>query len=208
MIPFHDLWPILVGWAIAVGSPGPAVLAIVGAAMGGGRGNGLALAIGVWVGSLIWAVVAGLGLSAAMLAHVWLITALRYAGAAYLLFLALKSARVALSKGEARVRAVQEPLRLSWLRGFTIHLTNPKAILFWGSLYAVIIPPGSEPIALLQVGASCLAVSFAVMCLMALAFSTRIIARGYLNAHRVFEAAFAALFGYAALKVLTAKVVA
>lgn len=205
MIPFADLWPILLGWAVAVASPGPAVLAIVGASMGRGRGNGMALAFGVWGGSLCWALVAGLGLSAAMMVHVWLLTTLRYVGAAYLLFLAAKSARAALSSGMTKVSARDESLRASWLRGLTIHLTNPKAVLIWGSLYAVIVPAGSAPVALLQVGVSCLAVSFSVMMVMALLFSTRIIAQSYLRAHRVFEGAFAVLFGFAALKVLSAR---
>lgn len=207
MIPFSDLWPILLGWAIAVGSPGPAILAIVGAAMGGGRANGFAVSTGVWCGSVFWALLAGFGLGAAMMAHAWVLDALRYIGAGYLLVLAFKSARAAMSKGETKVRAVDEPLRVSFLKGLTIHVMNPKAILFWGALFAVVIPEGAEPIALLQVGASCLAVSFTVMSTMAFAFSTRFIARGYLRLHRVFEGAFAALFGFAALKVLTAKVV-
>lgn len=207
MISVAELWPILLGWAIAVASPGPAILAIVGAAMGGGRTKGLAVAFGVWNGSIIWASVAGLGLGAAMVAHVWMFEVLRYAGAGYLLYLAFKSARGALHGGQPNVIVRSETHRRAWLRGFTIHVMNPKAALFWGSLFAVVVPAGAAPIAMLQVGASCLMVSMFVMALMAFVFSASIISKGYLRMHRVFDGAFAALFGYAALKVVTSKLV-
>src|SRR3546814_9922426 len=71
--------------------------------------------------------------------------ALRYAGAAYLLFLAFKSARAALTAGAPALRHVAtSTLRSAYRRGLVLHLTNPKAILFFGSLYAVGVPAGAS----------------------------------------------------------------
>ena len=64
-----DIWIILLGWALAGGSPGPATLAISGTSMSLGRGAGLAIASGVIAGSASWGVAAGLGMSALMLAN-------------------------------------------------------------------------------------------------------------------------------------------
>src|SRR3546814_5718993 len=57
-------------------------------------------------GSLTWSIAAAAGLSAIMLANAWAFEALRYAGAAYLLFLAFKSARAALTAGAPALRHV------------------------------------------------------------------------------------------------------
>lgn len=207
MIPIADLWPILLGWAIAVGSPGPAVLAIAGASMGAGRKSGLALAFGVWNGSMVWACIAALGFGAAMAAHAWVFETLRYLGAGYLLVLALKSAKSALRSDTSQIAPSADTIYRAWQRGFLIHVMNPKAALFWGALFAVVIPQGAAPIAVAQVAVSCLLTSLVVMSCMALIFSTRIMSNGYLRMHRVFDGAFAALFGYAALKVVTSKLV-
>ena len=207
MIPFADLWPILLGWAIAVGSPGPAVLAIAGASMGAGRKSGLAMAFGVWNGSIVWACIAALGFGAAMASHVWLFETLRYLGAGYLLYIAFKSAKSAMRANAAHITPRSDTWRKSWMRGFLIHVMNPKAALFWGALFAVVIPHGSAPIAVAQVALSCLLTSLVVMSFMAVVFSARIMSMGYLRMRRVFDGAFAGLFGYAALKVMTAKLV-
>ena len=90
---------ILLGWAIAGGSPGPATLAISGTAMERGRLAGLTIAGGIVAGSACWGVAAGMGMSAVMLANAWIFEVVRYAGAAYLLWLAIKSLRRALKSG-------------------------------------------------------------------------------------------------------------
>jgi threonine/homoserine/homoserine lactone efflux protein len=207
VIPFADLWPILLGWAIAVGSPGPAVLAIAGASMGTGRKSGLALAFGVWNGSMVWACIAALGFGALMTTHAWVFETLRYLGAGYLLYLAFKSAKSALRSGAAHIAPSTDTMHKAWRRGFLIHVMNPKAALFWGALFAVVIPQGAAPVAVAQVAVSCLLTSLVVMSFMALLFSTQIMSNGYLRMHRIFDGAFATLFGYAALKVVTSKLV-
>ena len=204
----NDLLPILIGWMIAIASPGPATLALTGTAMEGGRARGLAVALGVVTGSAVWALVAGAGLGAAMIAQAWVVEALRYAGAAYLGWLAWKSARAALRPGTARVQAAgAETLRHAWARGTLIHLTNPKAVLFWGAMIAVVVPADAPMAVVWQVGLSCLATSTLTFTLMALAFSSRPVAAVYLRLRRWFDGAFAVLFGAAALKILTARLV-
>ncbi len=170
-MPLHDLIPILIGWAIAIASPGPATLAITGTALDAG---GRAVWRWRWAllpGRLSGRSIAGLGLGAVMMGHAWMIEALRYGGAAYLVWLAWKSARSPGARGAA-VNGVAPGRRLQ-ARGALIHLTNPKAALFWGAMFAVVIPVGSPPAVLWQVGLSCLAVSVATFTLMALAFSSR-----------------------------------
>ncbi|MEO1424001.1 MAG: LysE family transporter, partial [Pseudomonadota bacterium] len=131
---------VLLAWAIGGASPGPATLAIAGTSMGHGRRAGLAVAAGIVVGSGSWGIAAALGMSALMLAHAWLLEIIRYVGAAFLLWLAIRALRSAARPGSAAFASSvgQAP----FLKGLAIHLTNPKAILFFGALYAFVLEPG------------------------------------------------------------------
>ncbi|MCZ0813291.1 MAG: LysE family translocator [Pseudomonadota bacterium] len=200
---------ILAAWAVAAGSPGPATLAISATSMGNGRGAGLALALGVTCGSAAWGVAAALGMSAVMLAHAWVFEAVRLAGAAYLIFLAVKSLRRALRPVRAaRVKPAQGQL---FLRGMLLHLTNPKAILAWGAIYALVLPGGAGA----ETGAGAahvwqwfaMLLGLSVMIFMgyAMLFSIGKVARGYARAQRAFDTVFALLFGAAGVKLLTMR---
>lgn len=197
---------ILLAAFIAVASPGPAVLAIAGTSMKAGRRSGLVFASGVTTGSLTWSIGAAAGLSAVMLANAWLIELIRYFGAAYLLFLAFKSARSALTPGGATLQglAAASPRR-AFVRGLTLHLTNPKAILFFGSLYSFGVPADATVADLALIVAAVGVQSAIVLHGYALLFSNPMVVAGYLRLRRWFDGAFAAAFGYAGYKILSAK---
>lgn len=206
MLDTVNLPVILLAALMATGSPGPATLAIAGTSMTSGRRYGLALASGITTGSLMWSVAAAAGLGALMLANGWILEAIRYAGAAYLLSLAFKSARSALSSRELDTAAVAATsLGQAYMKGLALHLTNPKAILFFGSLYAIGIPADAPPSALALVIAAVGLQSALVFHGYALLFSNRVITRFYMRLRRGFEALFALAFGAAGVKVLTAR---
>jgi RhtB (resistance to homoserine/threonine) family protein len=195
---------ILVTAFFAVASPGPATLAIAGTSMSQGRLKGAVLALGITTGSLIWSFAAALGLSAIMQTHVWVFEAVRYLGAAYLLFLAYKSARSALAKKKSEYTEISEiSLQSAYFRGLFIHLTNPKAILFFGSLYVVAVPANTAFSELLMLNAMIVLQGFMVFQSYALLFSIEKVRLGYMKLQRVFETIFAIAFGAAGVKVLT-----
>lgn len=200
-------WPLFaVAWGLAAASPGPATLAIAGAAMGQGRGAGLSLASGVILGSAFWGAAAALGMSALMLAQVWLMVLFRYVGAAYLLFLAYKALRSAMSDKALVVQSAgTRTLGRHFRRGLLIHLTNPKAIFAWGAVFAVAVPLGAGSGVMLGAYTSLLAVSVLVFWGYGVLFSAPLIARTYGRARRWFDGAFALMFGAAGMKILTAR---
>ena len=201
----YDTLLILLGWAIAGGSPGPATLAISGTAMERGRLAGMTIAGGIVAGSACWGVAAGMGMSAVMLANAWIFELVRYAGAAYLLWLAVKSLRRALRPGALRPMARKGDLTRLFAKGMALHVTNPKAILSWGAIYAIVLPEGAAATQVWQLFAMLIATSMLVFFGYGLLFSSPRIARGYARARRWFDGAFAALFGAASLKILTAR---
>jgi len=198
-----EIWLILLGWLIAGGSPGPATLAISGTAMSAGRAAGVAVASGVVAGSATWGIAAALGMSALMLANAWVFEVIRYAGAAYLLYLAFKSLRSAMRPTPLKMVA-QSNERL-FFKGFLIHLTNPKAILSWGAIYAIALPAGAQAAMIWQLFAMLITISILVFIGYGILFSHPAIVRGYVSAKRSFDAVFAALFGAASLKILTTR---
>jgi len=197
---------ILIAALLATGSPGPATLNIAGTAMTSGRSRALAMASGVSTGSLMWSTAAAFGLGAIMLANAWVFEAMRYFGAGYLIFLAAKSAKSALTPGDLATRGGRyASARRAYAGGLALHLTNPKAILFFGSLYAVGVPAQASPLTLLTIIAAVAVQSALVFHGYALLFSSAPAVRIYLKLRRWFEGVFALAFGYAGFKILTAK---
>ena len=199
------LW---LAWIVAGGSPGPANLAIAGTSMQVGRKAGLCFSLGVLSGSTFWGLMAALGMGALMMAHVWIFEILRYSGAAYLLFLAVKSLRSALNPSRLKAENAHHgtPAQI-FGKGMLLHLTNPKAILSWGSVYAIVVPADAGIWGALALWAFLLTGSALVFIGYAFLFSSDRMVRAYMKMRRGFEFTFAALFGAAALKIFTARLI-
>ncbi|MBO9413711.1 MULTISPECIES: LysE family translocator [unclassified Ruegeria] len=200
---FVAIW---LAWLMAGGSPGPATMGIAGTAMNEGRRAGLVFALGICAGSAAWGVAAALGLSAVMLANIWVFEVIRYFGVAYLGWLAFKALRRAMNSDEAALgQPVTGSLPVIFAKGAGIHLTNPKAILSWGSIYAIVAPSdASLPMllgyfALLYGGSVLIFVSYAFL------FSSDRMVCTYRRARRWFDFAFAGFFGLASYKILTVR---
>ncbi|MCV6823260.1 MULTISPECIES: LysE family translocator [Halocynthiibacter] len=201
-----ELGLLWLGWAIAGASPGPATMALAGTSMKQGRQAGLALALGILVGSATWGIAAALGMSAVMVGNAWIFTTLRYAGAAYLLFLAYKSMRSAFSRSDAKLQAaITGTTKQVFLKGVLLHLTNPKAILAWGAIYAIVLPEGATSAEVFSLFGFLYLASLIVFPSYAILFSTRGMVSTYQRLKRWFEGTFAVLFGAASLKILTTR---
>ncbi len=196
---------LYLAWILGGASPGPATLALASTALAHGRAPALALAAGITTGSALWGVAAGLGLGALMLTQAWLVETLRYIGAAYILWLALKAARSALRSDPPMPRTAPVDRRRAFLRGLFLHLANPKAIFSWGAVFAVAMPAEAGVADLVFTWAFLLTGSVLVFFGYALVFSRAAAMARYLRLRRWFEAGFAVLFGGAAVLILRAK---
>lgn len=202
-----ELALLYIAWLIGGGSPGPATLALASTGMARGRKAALALAMGILVGSGAWAIAAAAGFSAAIVANAWLADSLRIIGVLYILWLAFKSIRSALRPGAPTMAAaMQAKPAKAFLGGLMLHVTNPKAILSWGAVYAVAVPPGAGVAELAGMGLFLFSGSIIVFVGYALMFSTEAAMRRYMRARRWFEAAFGVLFGGATIAILSARV--
>ena len=116
----------LAAYLVATISPGPATLAIMATAAHRGRRAGLQLASGIICGSIFWGFCAAFGLATVMSRFAGAFTALKIAGGAYLLWLAVKALRSAFTPDmDVSARKI-EGSKSYVLQGLAIHLTNPK----------------------------------------------------------------------------------
>ncbi|MFT7593802.1 MAG: amino acid exporter [Paracoccaceae bacterium] len=184
---------------------GPNILAVIGTSMARGRRYGAMLALGIGLGSGIWASMTVLGLATLMASYAGAITLLKYAGAAYLLWMAVKAFRSAATPN-ASLHATQVPGGNMFLRGMTIQMTNPKAALQWIAIVAIGIGPDA-PVALggaLVISATML--SILAHLAYALTFSTTPVINLYARARRGIEGALGVFFVFASVKLATARV--
>jgi threonine/homoserine/homoserine lactone efflux protein len=111
--------------------PGPAVLYIVSRSLEQGRLAGLVSDLGINAGTMVHVVAASLGLSALLMTSALAFAAVKYLGAAYLIWLGLRK----LFGPEAAPDEMQSAPRRGYLRlfrdGFIVNLFNPKTALFF-----------------------------------------------------------------------------
>ncbi|MDY6946498.1 MAG: LysE family translocator [Pseudomonadota bacterium] len=128
-------------YMLAVATPGPGVAAIIARSLARGTRGAPAFIAGFLVGDLVWFSFAATGLAAlAQTAHT-LFVAVKYAGAAYLLYLAYKLWTVpAVAVADAPdMERGQQPLQL-FLGSLALTLANPKTMIFFLALLPTVVP--------------------------------------------------------------------
>jgi threonine/homoserine/homoserine lactone efflux protein len=195
---------VYVAFLLAVASPGPSTLAIVGTSMEQGRRAGLMLALGVTSGSFTWGILAAAGVSALIAAHAGMLEVIKIAGGLYLLYLAWRSARSALHPDQPKGVGLATGRR-TFLRGYLMHLTNPKAILSWTAIIALGLRADAPGWVVLAIIGGCLMISMTVNLGYACLFSTPAMISGYRRIRRWAEGALAVFFTFASFKLLTAR---
>ncbi|WHA41844.1 LysE family translocator [Agrobacterium larrymoorei] len=210
MLDLHQLLIVYIAYIIAVASPGPSNMTIMGVAMSQGRAPAIVLALGVMTGSLCWATVAATGLSAVLATFANALFVIKIAGGFYLLYLAYKSARSAFAKVPQAEPGALATSRADYIklyrRGLLLHLTNPKAVLGWLAIMSLGLKPGAGPATLAAIIGGCAILGLTIFCGYALLFSTAPAIRIYQKAKRSIEVTLALFFGFAGIKLLLSRV--
>ena len=189
---------------LALMSPGPNIMAVIGTSMSVGRRQGIALALGVACGTFLWVSFAVLGFTAVISKYAIVMITLKVLGGAYLLWLGYKALRSASSKKDISANAIRLSGSLAYFkRGLTVQMTNPKAALATLAIVSIGVHAGA-PLwvgSSIVLGATLLSVGGHVM--YALAFSTKPMVALYGRAQRFIEAALGAFFCTMGIKLLT-----
>jgi threonine/homoserine/homoserine lactone efflux protein len=131
MIPNHSSLLLFVSAALVLlAIPGPAVFYVTSRSIGHGRGAGLVSALGIGAGTLFHVVAAALGLSALLMSSAIAFGAVKYLGAAYLIFLGFqKIVREESIASSEQSRKIQ--LSRIFRQGIVVNVLNPKTALFF-----------------------------------------------------------------------------
>ena len=194
-------------YLLSIFSPGPNILSIMGTSMAVGRSSGMALAIGVSSGSFIWAILTATGLSALLSTYAQALIVIKIVGGLYLLWLAYKSFRAAATGGDVTATATgnNHGWRHYFLRGLTVQMTNPKALLAWIAIMSLGLQPGAPLIVAVVIVVGTTSLAFVFHGIYALAFSTQPMVRLYAKARRTIQVALGTFFTVAGLKLLTSR---
>jgi threonine/homoserine/homoserine lactone efflux protein len=135
--------------SIIIVTPGPDTALVIRNTLLGGRAAGVCAALGVAIGQIIWALATSFGIVGLLTAFHPFFTALRFAGAAYLVILGAQALREAVkpSLPEDVLPPAVPGHRLtpskSLRQGLISNLGNPKMAIFFASLLPQFVPPGA-----------------------------------------------------------------
>jgi threonine/homoserine/homoserine lactone efflux protein len=119
-------------------TPGPGIFYVLARSLAGGRREGIDSAIGTFVGGLFHVLAAALGISAVLAASAVAFHTVKYAGAAYLVWLGIGMIRT--RNAVAPVESVA-PARGAFRQGVCTEALNPKTALFFLSFIPQFIAP-------------------------------------------------------------------
>ena len=141
MIAWHSYLLYCGLYAIAIATPGPAVIAIVARALGSGFRSVVPGSLGILVGDLILMTLSAFGLAMVATAMGQWFLIVKIAGALYLLYLGYKYWTADVSEDAVLQSAVKQGFGRGFLAYLGLTLGNPKAIAFFVALLPMAVNP-------------------------------------------------------------------
>src|SRR5262245_56270005 len=135
MLGIHHYWLFIATAIVLILTPGQDTFFILGRSLASGRPAGIAAALGITAGSLMHTCAAALGLSALLATSPYAFMAVKFAGAAYLLYIGVR-ALLTRSNGlpGAEARDAGDGRWSAFRQGIVSNLLNPKVALFFLAL--------------------------------------------------------------------------
>ena len=144
MLGIHHYWLFIATAVVLILTPGQDTFFILGRSLASGRTAGIAAALGITAGSIIHTFAAALGLSALLATSQYAFMAVKYAGAAYLLYIGV---RALLSRASglpgAETPEAGDGRWSAFRQGILSNLLKPKVALFCLALMPQFIEAGS-----------------------------------------------------------------
>ena len=125
---------------VAVISPGPSFLITARTSVAKSRADGIKVALGLAAGTVVWSSLALLGLNAVFHALPMVFTAMKFVGALFILWIAWQIFRHAAEPVDLGGNGASDTYN-PFLKGFTTQMSNPKAAVFFGSIFIAMLPP-------------------------------------------------------------------
>ncbi len=182
---------------IALMSPGPDFFFVSQTAASRSRREAMMGVLGIALGIVVWAGVALMGLQLLLQKMAWLHQVIMVGGGLYLSWMGLqllRSARAKAQLGHHEAEVDLPPRGNTFLRGFLTNLSNPKAVVYFGSVFSVFV--GEDVSAGARWGLFVLIVAETMFwfSLVALVFALPVMRRGYQRLAKWIDGLAGALF--------------
>jgi threonine/homoserine/homoserine lactone efflux protein len=161
-------------FALAV-TPGPGIFYVAARTLAGGRAEGVASSFGTGLGGMVHVLAGSLGVSAVVLASAELFTALKLIGAAYLIWLGLRTVQSARRHASTALHAgtTAPPIgpRRAFREGVLVEALNPKTAAFFLAFVPQFVSPSEDNVALQFVVLGFVSVALNTLADIAIAFA-------------------------------------
>lgn len=147
MNPWNALAALAAVYIPVLALPGPNFLAVTRASLDESRRHGVATALGVSSGSTLLATLAAVGVGWLLGGAAPWLRLVALVGSAYLLYLSVSMWRGAgeMASPSLPARARASSAAASYRTGLLTNITNPKALVFFSTLFVALLGPGSTP---------------------------------------------------------------
>ncbi len=202
-------WPefltIVVAHALAVASPGPDFALVLRQSLAHGRRVAVWASIGIGSGIAIHVGYCSLGLGLLLKDSPVALNVAKYLGAAYLAWVGVQALRAKPREGDMDLSEgdAAPTNRAAWVQGFIVNVLNPKAALFFISLYALRVSPHTPPLLKFGYGVWLVLATMAWFCLVSVLFTQAEVRRSFLrHGHWIDRALGVVFLAFAAALVL------
>jgi RhtB (resistance to homoserine/threonine) family protein len=189
---------------LAVASPGPDFAIVVRESVSSGRHAGIWTAIGVGSGILLHVGYCLLGIGLIVSQSIMLFNLLKWLAAAYLIYIGIRALRakpVDPLQAQQSLEAVAVTARGAFVRGFVTNGLNPKATLFFLSLFTLVISPQTPLLVQAGYGAYLAVATAAWFCAVAMLFSHARVRNGFIRMGHWFDRLMGAVLVALGIKV-------
>jgi threonine/homoserine/homoserine lactone efflux protein len=202
---------ILLALLAGVVSPGPSFVQVARIAVSRSRADGLAAAVGMGLGALVFAMLALAGLQALLAALPGVYMVLKIVGGLYLMWMAFniwRGARQPLEMASAGEAATQQTVWKSFRLGLVTQLSNPKIVVVYSSVFAALLPAQFPLPAALLVLAGVLVMETGWYAVVALVLSSTVPRAAYLRSKALVDRVAAGAMGLLGLRLVATAHVA
>jgi threonine efflux protein len=185
---------------VAFISPGPDFFLVSSLAMKRGRLSGFASGAGVSLGVMMGAMLAVLGLGYVMAQIAWLLTMIKIIGGLYLMYLGYQLWKSSLhNPKDGEQNFVVSKKKNPFVMGFVTNITNPKALAFNTSVFALAINPDTNLLTLVAIVVMMGCLSLMWFSCVSFGLSTTRVQKSYMRFSKWIDrvaGTFLALFGF------------
>jgi threonine/homoserine/homoserine lactone efflux protein len=190
--------------SLGIMSPGPSFILVARTAVANSRADGLATAIGMGGAAIFFATLALLGLQAVLLSVPTLYMALKILGGAYLLYLAVVIWRGSKQTIDIQEGSYKKPSKIyqSFKIGLITQLSNPKTAIFYGSVFAALLPEKVSVSMILILALMLFILEAGWYSIVALVLSSNAPRKVYLNSKAILDRVASLIIGGLGLKLI------